>query len=233
LITISGDKSACLIFPYKEEVTGSNPVTPIHTSHNPETGCGCSLAQARNHVTRFQRRCDPFFSWIGVGNLDTQAVQLVEGIRCSFFGQSIRLTSIRRKEQAMTIIFGIIAIIAGATIGAFSAAQVLIILFVGVPIAHDLRKARVLRSPTPMIGYLVAVVLHLGLLVISCWIMWRFFHPYRWGYVVGLALAILPNLRSLGPTQTNVQEFFENNAQYIDSQAAMDHLSREQFRGRS
>jgi hypothetical protein len=133
----------------------------------------------------------------------------------------------------MTTIFFFIAIIAGGTIGVFSAAQILIVLFVGVPLARDLRKARVLMSPTPMIGYLVAVSLHLGLLAISCWLMWRFFHPYRWGYVVGLGLAILPNLRSLGPTRTNVQEFFENNAQYIDGQAAVDYLSRKQFGRRS
>jgi hypothetical protein len=55
-------KKACLIFPYKEEVTGSNPVTPIHRSHNPATGSGFFFAPTKNHVTRFHRQCDPFFA---------------------------------------------------------------------------------------------------------------------------------------------------------------------------
>jgi hypothetical protein len=129
-------------------------------------------------------------------------------------------------DLIMTIIGWIVWLVVGSLVGAFFVAQPIIVLVFGIPFGCKMRKIGVLKSSAPLIMYLVALLIQIAILATITWVAWRFFPKYLPAYIWTALICPALSFRKLGATRTNVQEFFENNAQYMDADAAIDFLSK-------
>ena len=126
---------------------------------------------------------------------------------------------------ARFVCFGV-AWFAGILAGAWLLAPVIIILMFGIPFTYEMKRKGVLTSTAPAKRYVVSFVLLLGLFGLVSWSMWYLFPEYLWGYIVGVALTVLPNFRKCGRTEANVTEFLETNGEYVDQEALARYLAR-------
>jgi hypothetical protein len=119
----------------------------------------------------------------------------------------------------VTILYIILAWFVGVFAAAFLLASPIIIVVFGIPFTYEMRRQGILTSTAPASRYFVSFFLLLGLFGFSTWGVWHFFPAYIWGYVVGVAVTLLPSLRKCTRNEANMTDFFETNAEYVDKDA--------------
>lgn len=119
----------------------------------------------------------------------------------------------------MTILCSILAWFVGIVAAAFLLAPPIIIAVFGVPFTYEMKRKGILTSTAPARRYFVSLFLLLGVFALITWGVWHFFRAYTLWYVIGVLLALLPSLRKCGRSRTNVAEFFQTNARYVDEDA--------------
>lgn len=125
---------------------------------------------------------------------------------------------------AMLFIWICVTWIVGLLAGALFVLQPLIVLFFGIPFTLRLRRLGVLRGSGPMMAYCVSLVLLPLVFAGVTWGVYELLPRAAAGYWIGIAITTLIGLGKCGANATNIQEYFQNNASHIDSDALRRHF---------
>jgi hypothetical protein len=126
----------------------------------------------------------------------------------------------------MAIIWTGIALVAGFIVGVLSLVQPLIILVFGIPFTLEMRRKGVLTSTAPVIKYLLALLVLLGVLVFTSWAMLYWFPRYAVGYAIGAGAALVFAVGKCGRTPANMRDFFRDNARYMDEEVMQRYIDQ-------
>lgn len=124
----------------------------------------------------------------------------------------------------MNFIWLCVTWVIGVFTGAFFLIQPLIVIIFGIPFTLRLRRLGIMQGRGPLIQNCISLVL-LPLL------FWAATKGVQWwlpehmaGYWIGVGIALLKGIGRCGANATNVQEYLQTNARYMDTEALQHHF---------